>query len=420
MITIIATFGIAAAIFRRPAVGALLILALAHLERALMWGGHSAVKLVTMLCVGVLAFRVLLTRGGIRIDDTTLFILVFLIWISITLLWNQNQAESLSRWLSFVLQCFLYFLLINLIQSKQDLKLALWGHVLGGSILALMTIKTMTSQNFIRTDIAGLGINLAARMVGLNLLFSILLYQMATGRLAKSVLLIAAVLSGMGAVVTLSRGNWYALAISIIVLATISAIKGGRQFTARQILLWLCIGCVVFFFLDTLIFTEHGIAKLTRRFQSAYTFSDSAGGRFDIWQEGWKLFLEAPLWGHGFDSFAEKNPYLNKPAHNAYVRISVENGLIGLVLFGLILGSVVRKLWNLFWQRGANPFAVACGMALFTFLAIASMVDSAVDRKYLWFVLGLITLLLRYFGEGGAIKTDQRQEVVAKAELLPV
>jgi hypothetical protein len=48
------------------------------------------------------------------------------------------------------------------------------------------------------------------------------------------------------------------------------------------------------------------------------------------------------------------------------------------------------------------------------------MVDSAVDRKYLWFVLGLITLLLRYFGEGGAIKTDQRQEVVAKAELLPV
>jgi O-antigen ligase len=420
MITIIATFGIAAAIFRRPAVGAMLILALAHLEGALMFGGHSAVKLATVLCVGVLAFRMLVTRGGIRIDDTTLFILVFLIWISITLLWNQNQADSLSRWLSFVLQCFLYFLLLNLIQSKQDVKLALWGHVLGGSVLAIIAVQTMTSQNFIRTDIAGLGINLAARMVGLNLLLSILLYQLATSRLAKSVLLMAAILSGVGAVVPLSRGNWYALAISITVLATISVIKGKRQFTAKQVLLWICIGCVVFFFLDTLIFTEHGIAKLSKRFQSAYTFSDSAAGRFDIWQAGWKLFLEAPLWGHGFDSFAEENPYFNKPAHNAYVRISVENGLIGLSFFILILGSVFRKLWKLFWQRGANSFAVAWGMALFTFLAIASMVDSAVDRKYLWYVFGLITLLIRHYGEGEAIKIDQRQEIVEKTELLPV
>jgi O-antigen ligase len=283
-----------------------------------------------------------------------------------------------------------------------------------------MAIQTMTSQNFIRTDIAGLGINLAARMVGLNLLLSILLYQIAASRLAKSVLLFAAVLSGVGAVVPLSRGNWYALAFSIIVLATISVIKGRRQFTGKQILLWLCIGCVVFFFLDALIFTEHGIAKLTSRFQSAYTFSDSASGRFDIWQAGWKLFSEAPLLGHGFDSFAEKNPYFNKPAHNAYVLISVENGLIGLFLFVLILGSLVRKLWNLFWQRGANPFAVAWGTALFTFLAIASMVDSAVDRKYLWYVFGLIALLLRHYGEGEDIKIDQRQEVAAKAELLPV
>jgi O-antigen ligase len=299
----------------------------------------------------------------------------------------------------------------------------------------------MTSQNFIRTDIAGLGINLAARMIGLNLLLSILLYQMATSRWAKSVLLMAAILSGVGAVVPLSRGNWYALAISITVLAMVSVIKGRRQFrrwdkitlgtqneqlipsrllTARQVLVWLCIGCVVFFFLDTLIFTEHGIAKLSRRFQSAYTFSDSAAGRFDIWQAGWKLFLEAPLWGHGFDSFAEANPYFNKPAHNAYVRLSVENGLIGLSLFVLILGSVFGKLWKLFWQRGANSFAVAWGMALFTFLAIASMVDSAVDRKYLWYVFGLIALLVRYYGEDDAIKTDQRQEVVEKTELLPV
>jgi hypothetical protein len=138
MIKIIATIGIVVAVFRRPTVGALLILALANLERALMFGGHSAVKLVTVLCVGVLAFRVLVTRGGIRIDDTTLFILVFLVWTSITLLWNQNQAdlwnhnktESFSHWLSFVLQCFLYPLLLNLIQSKEDFKLALWGHVL--------------------------------------------------------------------------------------------------------------------------------------------------------------------------------------------------------------------------------------------------------------------------------------------------
>lgn len=389
-----------AAIFWRPALGVGLILLFAHFERTFMLGGHSAAKLITVLCVGILALRLLVNRDKLRLDGTMIFALLFVGWFSLTLLWNREPAGSLKNLESFILQCFLFFLFLNLITSKEDLKLALWGQIIGGTVLAVILTNTMMTQNFLRkTEIAELGINLAARMVGLNLLFAFLLYQIEKKRLRKIILLVSVVLSAIGSVVSLSRGNWYGVVISLAVLFMIYLIKGQRQFTFQQAFVWTFLGLIAFVLLDTMIFTQHGASKLSDRFSSAVTFSDSASQRFDIWQAAWGMFLQSPVWGIGFDSFARENPFYHKPAHNAYVLVAVEAGVIGLSLYLLLLGSVFRKLWNLFLQPSTHLASLACASALFTFLLVVSMVDSAVDRKYLWYVLALIILLVRYYGD---------------------
>ena len=72
---------------------------------------------------------------------------------------------------------------------------------------------------------------------------------------------------------------------------------------------------------------------------------------------------------------------------------------MGVLLFSLVLGSVFLSLVNLLKKEHGNPIALGWGMALFVFLGTVSLVDSAVNRKYLWFVLGIISLLVFYYGD---------------------
>ena len=59
---------------------------------------------------------------------------------------------------------------------------------------------------------------------------------------------------------------------------------------------------------------------------------DISNGRFDIWADCFALFLQKPLLGYGVDSF---NTLLNytSVAHNSYIQVFVEQGIIGFVLF---------------------------------------------------------------------------------------
>ncbi len=264
----IAGIAISLVIFKRPAIGAALILGLVHFERALVFNGISLVKLLSILCIGILFARVLIKDKGIRIDRTTLLIALFLTWIAFTVFWSSSQSVFLSEFISLSLQAFMYILIINLVRSKDDLQLTLWGHVIGGTVLAVILSITMINLNFVRStdmEIAGLGINLAARMVGLNLLLAVLLAQLVKGRMAKIVLIIVAIISGIGSLLALSRGNWIALIVSAAVVILVMSIKKGSEFNFRQIILVGIIGIATLYAANQYFFSDYGFAKLQDR-----------------------------------------------------------------------------------------------------------------------------------------------------------
>jgi len=417
LLVILGTPGVVALLFWRPAFGAALILALAPLEGALTFGGQSAVLLATVLCTGVFLLRAILTQGGVTIDSTTRFLGMFLLWASLSLLWNQDQTKVASQWVSFVLQCGLYVLVLNLVSSRDDLRVALWGHVLGGCVLAASVTHAMVTRDFARlAGAAGLGINVASRLVGLSLILCLILYQMDTTRLARSCLLAAAVLLGVGSVVGLSRSTWLGVILGVAVVAMGSALRNKSQIATKQVLVWSLVGGAVFLILANWVFDEHGIAKIAARFRAGYTLSDSASGRFDIWQRGFERLAEAPLLGHGLHSFERENAHDSKGAHNSFVMVSVETGLIGLVFFLLVFASMLRELRLLLHRAGAASPALAWGTGVLAFLLVSSMADSAVSRKYFWYGLSLITLIVRHCGGDEPLPAEGESEVVPGSE----
>ena len=67
--------------------------------------------------------------------------------------------------------------------------------------------------------------------------------------------------------------------------------------------------------------------------------------RTNNWREGLASFAEHPLMGIGSNMYRSVNS-LGKVAHNSFVSVLVEVGLIGFALFGIILTIALIQAWG--------------------------------------------------------------------------
>jgi O-antigen ligase len=72
------------------------------------------------------------------------------------------------------------------------------------------------------------------------------------------------------------------------------------------------------------------------------------GGRWKIWQAGLKAFAQKPIVGYGPSAFKRAiDPWLlqkNQVAHNSFLSVLVESGLVGLVLYLTMFLAVALAL----------------------------------------------------------------------------
>lgn len=400
-----------ALVVQRPAIGAALILFLAPLEGSVAIAGSSGVKLASLFCIGVFAVRMLNPNRKFEFDRASALGICFILWGFVTIAWSPDPMGSISDWISFSLQSILYLIMVNFVSSRRDLKLVLWGHVVGGLILSLGFTQQLIALDFLRNvEIMGFGINLATRLIGLNMILAVVLYLYEKNPLARIFLLVCAGAAGIGAVIGLSRGTWVGVAVSLGVIGMVYFIKGGMRPSPRLIA-QLSLGVLILFLiLSKYVLDEHGIEKMAYRFQTGVTLSDAGGGRFEIWQVAWNVFQTSPIWGHGIGSFhdefvkfVDQSGLANffhvneaKGAHNAFVLVGVELGLVGIGLLVALLIDVFRKVWRLLRKSSPDIASLASALSLFIFIVLSMTVDSAVDRKYFWYGLALVTLLVRY------------------------
>ena len=137
-----------------------------------------------------------------------------------------------------------------------------------------------------------------------------------------------------------------------------------------------------------------------------------SSGRGSLWQNVWKAFLEKPLFGHGNAGFpiaylqsADLPPgFLAASAHNLWLNIAVEYGLIGLICFVVVSLILFGKLIGYLHRMRLTPLNEADAY-LASFLAFLGhhIFDAMLwVPTYLGSLLILCVLLVRYalpFGE---------------------
>jgi O-antigen ligase len=152
--------------------------------------------------------------------------------------------------------------------------------------------------------------------------------------------------------------------------------------------LWARVAIFVLFIV--VIFISLPYLQTLTSFQRFSTIGAEIGGgdlnqRSGLWRDGLAAFVEHPLVGVGSNMYRSVNS-LGKLAHNSFISVLVELGLIGFVLFGIILTlAVIQALRQPRWDK----------YFWLTFLAVWVIGASSLSwefRKPTWLLLSLMVV----------------------------
>lgn len=95
---------------------------------------------------------------------------------------------------------------------------------------------------------------------------------------------------------------------------------------------------------------------LPSRMQELDASEASAAGRVEAWYEGIHMFAANPLFGVGPTNFADHNA--NLTAHNSFVLVLAETGIIGFTVWLAFVGYCFRMMYVVVRQRARVPGAL--------------------------------------------------------------
>jgi O-antigen ligase len=229
------------------------------------------------------------------------------------------------------------------------------------------------------------GVNGLAAFEAQIALFLLALSALEPKRLMKYGYLALAAFSSVCLMYSLSRGGYAALLVGCLFLGIVKQ---------RKLLILLA----VFAFTWTSLVPVAVQQRVTMTYdQTSGTLDHSAATRVNLWEEALHVFDTNPLVGVGFYTYAYSEHLNNyKDSHNIYVKVLVETGVVGLMMFLWLLAKSFRAGFGLF-RSSADPLLASLGLALAAWVVCAAVVNFFGDRwtflqvnGYMWVLGGLV------------------------------
>jgi putative inorganic carbon (HCO3(-)) transporter len=145
----------------------------------------------------------------------------------------------------------------------------------------------------------------------------------------------------------------------------------------------------------------------------------SAQTRVDLWQDAMTLFRDNPVLGTGFNTYA----YLGRvgyytDTHNYYLKVMVETGVIGLLLFLWLVWRMFALGFRLF-RTAEDPFLQALGLGFAVMMIGAVVLNLFGDRWTYMQVNGFLWVLLGCVVRGQMILQRAQQETETVVTPIP-
>ena len=406
--TILATFmmfpeiGVICTIFVMPFLGVL---------------DHPTVILTAMVLVSFFSFvcKLVVGKRSMKFGFSDVLMTLMILMILLGGIITAGGKESMRSALVYSCLMLIYVLVVNLMNTKSLMErcvsaiaipsiiISFWGIV--GYAFTGMSPKWLDEDMF--NEIANRSIatfenpNMLATYLIITAPF-IWIYAFKEGASVKS--RIAAVSGALASAVcvtlTWSRGGWLGFIVAMLVFAVIN-----HKNTLKYILATLCTSPIWVMLIPS---------SLKTRFMSIGDLSDSSTYyRLYTWKGSLRL-LKDHIWGGigvGESAFSQLYPlysYIGNEStmhsHSLFLEIAIELGIMGLILFAIIMLISMQKGFSEIRSCGDKNRRLVVSAAVVGILA--ALVHGTVD--YIWynyrvfFVFWLVVAVLRAYSEIGA------------------
>lgn len=321
-------------------------------------------------------------------------------WLAASMAWAIDPSETLAAIGNWVVVVMLFVAVSVVVRDERTMRLASVAFVVGG--VASVTIGI--------AGVAGAGSDADGRLEGAmgdpNVLAAGLVAavplcalvgvgERGRSRAARGAGM-AVLLFGIAA--TGSRG---ALVSGVVV--TVAALVLVRHGRAR-----IAVACAAAVAVTVLV-VAFAFAPAAR---DRLTTDDGGNGRTDLWRVAVAMAGDRPLAGVGFGNFRVESPayarrvgpltsvdlIANRPheAHNVYLQLLAEAGLVGLLLYATACLTALRlpiaaaRRFEAEGDGASADMAIALALAAVAMLASGLFLTNPVDRR-MWFLFGLGT-----------------------------
>jgi O-antigen ligase len=368
----------------------LLVFAMPWEDAITISGFGTSVRLIGIVTLG-LGVLAVVERGRVRRPALGHIVMaLFVVLAVLSYLWSLYPEGTLIEAFSYVQLFIMVWLIWELAPGVQEQMHLMRAYVFGTFVSGIDTFYLFLShQESVYQRYAGakLDANDLGLIMALSIPMSYYLLIQNQGRMVW-VYRVHLILAGTTILLTASRGATLATVVALAIVPLTQARLGGRQRVALVLTVILLIGGALFFVPET---SWERLATVPTEFEQG-TFT----GRTIIWKAGWEIFRAHPFVGIGANAFrvivsrelaepirmGEADPA--PPAHNTFLSVLVEQGVLGFAVFCGMLGAMAVSL------RGMPPFPQRLWIVSLAVWVVGVSSLTWEMRKPTWFFFGLL------------------------------
>jgi O-antigen ligase len=403
--------GFAALVVADVTVGLCMFVVVSFLEVLSQVGSFGITKVIGfLLALSWLAYVSTRSSAGeqdfVTSHPTVSYLLaIFVAWSGVSLLWSEFPGESLQSTFRYGQNALLFLIVFTAVRERKHAVWVFAAFVAGATISAMFAIMNPVDPG--QYDVARASgtiadpNELAAVLVVGMILGGVLFAIMRRSPLTRLALLAAIILCAGGLFVTLSRGGLLALGFSMLAALFLAGRYRLLAWTGATLAILVTVGYFA------LVAPPEARDRITK--------VDGGTGRTDIWNVGWRMVEAHPVRGIGSGNFPHASiHYFLEPgalqygeffidhpkvAHNMYLHVLAELGIVGLAMFVSLIGFSVVATINAaqrFQRAGDRDMELLARGLVVGILGLlaADFFLSGQFSKQLWILLGLGPALL--------------------------
>ena len=310
---------------------------------------------LTIVLVTALAYVFVQKQKSFKLGGIGMLVILFCFWTFITTLFNNNSSPSYVWYIftEFLKVAALFFFLVLIVRKRLHIDTIIWALILSVSSYAGMeAVKFILSGGGHKVvGRAGIMIDRNDLAVAINMCIPFIVYliQSSKHRLIRHGLWLLLGLNVIAIIGTGSRGGFIGLAILALAF----------WWRSKHKLIWLLLAALVL--PVAYQYTPEQWRERQSTIQTAATEDGSFIGRLWAWKISSMIARDDPLTGGGFravtdpilwHSYAPYTPVFGpidtpeipadkapKAAHNVYFQVLGDHGVVGFIIFMLLLLS---------------------------------------------------------------------------------